>query len=138
MNFAINKQHRPKTPLMSMTPMIDVTFLLLVFFLISNSQAKPESSLAPGLQAISAESGSAADLEQQSVELVMHNGSPVFRVGSRDVHDRESLAAVLETLPREPGIFVKGSGAVETSFAATALQVCRDVGFTKVTYVPLD
>jgi len=138
MNFTIDEETRPKTPLMSMTPMIDVTFLLLVFFLISTSQAPPETSLAPGLQAISADGGSAADLEQQSIELVLLGGSPAYRVGSRVVRDRQSLAAVIEPLPREPGIFVKGSGEVDTAFAATALQVCRDVGFTKVTYVPLN
>lgn len=137
MNFSHADDRRPKTPLMSMTPMIDVTFLLLVFFLISTSQTPPESALAPGLQAISAEGGASADLEQQSVELVISNGAPAYRVGSRLVRDRESLASILETLPRGPGIFVKGSGDVDTGFAAAALQVCRDAGFTKVTYVPI-
>jgi len=121
-----------------MTPMIDVTFLLLVFFLITASQAPPESALAPGLRAINAEAGPSADLEQQSIEVVMHLGMPAFRVGTRIAKDAESLRAILEVLPREPGIFVKGSGAVETRYAAVALQACRDVGFLKVTYVPMD
>ena len=133
------REHSSRSTLlrMSMTPMIDVTFLLLIFFLISTTQAPPESALSPGLQAISAETGSSSDFERQTVEIVTHAGSPAYRVGSRIIRDRETLLRVLRSLPKEGGVFVEGSGGVTTRYAAEALQTARDAGFRKVTYVPV-
>lgn len=137
MNFARKNGSRPTLLRMSMTPMIDVTFLLLIFFLISTSQTPPESALSPGLQAISAEAGSSSDFERQTVEILTHLGTPAYRVGSRIIRDRETLMSVLESLPKEGGLFVEGSGGVVTRYAAEALQSARDAGFEKVTYVPI-
>ena len=136
MNFSQPNARRPALTRMSMTPMIDVTFLLLVFFLVSTSQSPPESSLSQGLQAVSASAGSTSDLERQSLEIVDHLGAPAYRVGSRTVRTQDELAPILSALPKEQGIFVEGSDSALALHAAEAIQACRDAGFTKVTYVP--
>ncbi len=118
-----------------LTAFIDVVLFLLLYFLIAGSLAEQESQLASGLKADSKASGS-SDLAPQIVIVGVAQGKAVYQLGSRSFSDRASLVAVLSQLPKERGVFVKVSSLAPVSGAATALQACRDAGFTKVNYVP--
>ena len=120
----------------NMTPMIDVVFLLLVFFLVSTTQMPPEANISPGLQAEQEGRVGSSDLEMQIVDVKMVDGLPAFVVGERVLRDRGSLVAVLRELPKGPGVFVRCSDAMKTRHAASAMQACRDAGFERMTYVP--
>lgn len=121
---------------LEMTPMIDVIFLLLIYFFLSTTYRPPESRLSPALQAERVEGGSGADFQPQIVDVTMFDGRPGFGLGERIVRDRASLTSLLERLPKEGGVFVRGGNDVETSWAIDALQASADAGFLKVTYVP--
>ncbi|RMD65561.1 MAG: biopolymer transporter ExbD [Planctomycetota bacterium] len=117
------------------TAMIDVIFLLLIFFMATTSLTPPESRLSPALAAERREAG-ASDLTPQIVRVRMQDGSPVFQFGARILRDKRSLTALLRTLPKEQGVFVKVEDDAPVEAAAAALQACRDAGFARVTYVP--
>lgn len=122
---------------LNLPSMIDVVFLLLIFFLFSSIINPSEAHLAPNIQSQSAEGASSGrDFAPQVVLVEMLDGAPVYRIGSRVVRDRRELASILRDLPRELGVFVRVDDAVPVGFAASAIQVCRDAGYTKVTYVP--
>jgi biopolymer transport protein ExbD len=120
---------------LQLAPMIDVIFLLLIFFMTTTTLATPESELASGLQA-QRHGGVAADLAPQILEVIRAGDQTIFRIGERTVRDREALRAVLASLPKDAGVFVKVSSAVDVADAAAALQTCRDAGYARVTYVP--
>ena len=119
-----------------MTPMIDVIFLLLIYFFLSTVHAPPESRLSPALQAERVRGGAGADFQAQIVDVRPVEGRAAFVVGSRAVFDAPSLRRVLEALPKEGGVFVRGHEGVRTTAAVDALQAARDAGFERVTYVP--
>jgi len=118
-----------------LTSMIDVVFLLLIFFLVTSNFAQQERELPSALQT---EGGGvrASDLQPQVVEIRMLDGSPVFVIGERAVRTRVDLQALLSQLPKEPGVAVKSDPEVPISAVAAALQAARDAGFTKRSYVP--
>lgn len=120
-----------------LTPMVDVVFLLLIYFLLTTTQSVPESTLSPALQAV-AESGSEPrDLEPQVVRVELGaSGEAVFVVGSRSMSTRAELTLVLERLPKEGGVFVRADGGLPFGPLAEALQACTDAGFIGVTYLP--
>jgi len=133
----LSKQKRSRLPSpLQITPMIDVIFLLLIYFLLSTSYSPPESELVPSLQSQRVESGSAADLQPQIVEVDIFQGAPGFRIGGRVLRSKDELRAVLEELPSEGGVFIEGADRVTVRWAAAAIQASRDAGFEKVTYVP--
>jgi len=121
---------------LQITPMIDVIFLLLIYFLLSTSYSPPEAELVPSLQSQRVESGSAADLQPQIIEVDIFQGEPGFRIGGRILRTKEDLRALLEELPSEGGVFIEGADRVTVRWAAAAIQASRDAGFEKVTYVP--
>lgn len=137
MNFShhrqMSNQDRGHLPL---TSMIDVVFLLLIFFLVTASSTPNESDLASALQSEQAGGGRAADLQPQIVSVLLQDGSPIYRLGARIMTTKQELTTVLRQLPKEGGVFVKVSGAAPIRSMTAALQACKDAGFTKVTYVP--
>jgi hypothetical protein len=99
--------------------------------------ARPEDRLSPTLRTErESRAGPASDFELQVVEALRLETGPVYRLGSRLLSDRAALTAALESLDRSSGVFVKVHDDVRVGFAVAAVQVARDLGFEKVTYVP--
>lgn len=122
---------------LNLASMIDVVFLLLIFFLFSSIISPSESQLTPNIQTQSVDSASRSnDFSPQVVAVVIADGQPVYRIGSRIIKQRSELLTLLRDLPHELGVFVRVDDAVPVGFAVGAIQTCRDAGFEKVTYVP--
>ena len=122
---------------LNLASMIDVTFLLLIYLMVTMVLRDREDHLSPTLQTESeAAAGEASDFQPQIIEVMMFEGAPAYRLGSRVMRDRSELAEAIAHLPRSVGIFVKVKGGVPVGFAVQAIQVSRDAGFDQVTYVP--
>ena len=121
---------------LELTSMVDVIFLLLIYFLMTISYTPPEARLTPALQAERVGGGRSADLEPQLVHVEIARGAPVYRIGERTMTDAGELALILERLPKEGGVFVRGDNAVPVGFGVAAMQASYAAGFVKVTYVP--
>lgn len=121
-----------------LTSLIDVVFLLLIFFMVTSSMAISESQLLSALQMEKAGAGRASDLAPQVVNVEVRDGAPVFRLGDRVITTKHELTAILAGLPKESGVFVRVSGAAPVEAAAAALQAVKDAGFTRVSYVPAE
>ncbi len=118
--------------------MIDVTFLLLIYFMVTTVLAKPEDRLSPTLQTQRQRADATSDFQLQIVEVLLLEGRPAYRVGARVARTEAELLDALETLPRSVGVFIKVYDQVPVGFAVSAIQAARDVGFDQVTYVPGD
>jgi biopolymer transport protein ExbD len=121
---------------LGLTPLIDVIFLLLIFFLITSSTERDESSLDASLRAEQKGDGATSDLQPQVVSAILRDGVPAFQLGSRTTTDRAELLRWLDPLPKDSGVFVKASSRLTVDTAAELLQAVRDAGFDRVTYLP--
>jgi biopolymer transport protein ExbD len=120
-----------------LTSMIDVVFLLLVYFLVTSSFAQPERDLSSSVQT---DGGGVrtSDLQPQIVMIELLNGQSVYRVGSNIVDSKEELTRVLRSLPKEPGVAIRARRDVPIRSIAVAMQASQDAGFTRRSYVPTD
>ena len=120
-----------------LTSMIDVVFLLLIFFLVTADFAQQEHKLPSALQT---EGGGvrSSDLQPQIIRISLDDGEPVFTIGQVRSSDRVSLEAVLKQLPRDAGVAIKADPDVPIQSIATALQAARNAGFSRRSYVPGD
>lgn len=121
---------RARLPLIAM---IDVVMFLLFYFIIAGNIAAEEALLSTTLG--TAEGRSTSLLQSQTLIIEIQGGAVVYRMGDRVMADRASLAAVLDRLPREAGIIVRPSPTVPVEATATAVQVARDAGFTRISYL---
>ena len=123
---------------LNLASMIDVTFLLLIYFIATMVIVEQEDHLDPTLQTETENaSGETSDFQPQVIEVLVHEGGPAYRLGMRVYRDRAGLAAALEPLPKSVGVFINVSAGVPVGFAVTAIQVSTDAGFEQVTYVPV-
>lgn len=123
-----------------MTSMIDVVFLLLIFFMTTSSFVETERNLE---SAIDMQKGAAAesqsDLAPAIVEIVESGGRYVYKLGAREMTEQAELLSVLEQFPpaaRMDGAFVRVSDGAPFRMAAAAIQTAKTAGFLVVTYVP--
>ncbi|MDY7107748.1 MAG: biopolymer transporter ExbD [Planctomycetota bacterium] len=122
---------------LNLASMIDVTFLLLAYFMLTMVLTAREDHLSPTLQTQrDTLSGEASDFQPQIIEVVVLEGAPAYRLGTQVLRTREELAGALEGLPTEVGVFVKVYDGVNVGYAVAAIQLARDAGFQQVTYVP--
>ncbi len=131
------KQDRIQEVRLHLTSMIDIIFLLLIFFIVNTQFILPESHLDPNIQTQSdSDAASAADFTPQVLTVESLDGQPAYRLGSRIVRARAELLPMLQALPKDLGIFVKIADQIPVEFTVAAIQSCHDAGFEKITYVP--
>ena len=139
MKLSSRKVQREKKIALSMTSMIDVVFLLLIFFMTTASFVKTERDLDSAIKVNEKSVAQASDLEPAIVEIVSGGSGFVFRVGSRELATGAELTNVLRAFPNKlDGAFVRVSDGAPFQMAAEAIQACKDADFVSVSYVPMD
>lgn len=116
--------------------MIDVTFLLLIYFIVTTVLTPPEAELTPALKVEQGVEQRTNDLEPQVITVKTQNSRPVYQLGDQVLFDRNQLATMLAKLPHEPGVIIRVEDSVTVGFAIAAVQEARLAGFERVTYVP--
>lgn len=120
-----------------LTSMIDVVFLLLVYFLVTSNFAQLERDLSSAVQA---DGGGArtSELQPQIIEISYRDGVVIYTIGSRGADSKAGLTQILEALPKEPGVAIRATRDVPIGAIAAAMQASQDAGFTRRSYVPAD
>lgn len=128
-----------------MTPMIDVVFQLLIFFICTASFQPPEESLAAAMS-LPKTSGESVDppldpkleeLEPVVVKVFREQGQVHWRIGEAVCQTPEQFRGVVRTLARTqsqlPVILDPQPGA-QVKDAVFVYDVCLLSGFTKVQF----
>ena len=136
---------REREPLeLKMTPMIDVVFLLLVFFLWTSSFEEPEfllpSAIAEPPTAAGSNTVSSAPVEafdEIIIGVVMKDGVPTILFNSQRIEDIEALRQRLRKIIDIgvlPPVIVDPSRDVPMGTAIEVYDVARQVGFDRVLF----
>ncbi len=139
MKLSSRKIDRERKIELSMTSMIDVVFLLLIFFMVSSSFVKTERQLEPTIKVKKKSvSQAASDMEPAIIEVVRSGNRFVYKIGSLEMTSDEELTEVLERFDNKmDGAFVRVADGVPFRMAAAAIQACKSAKFMTVSYVPL-
>lgn len=122
---------------LSMTSMIDVVFLLLIFFLTTASFVPTERDLESSMR-VQSTSASVSDFQPAMVDVVPGRSGFVYRLGQRELEDPEQLVDLLSRFENKAqGAFVRVSDRAPFRMAAAAIQACKTAGFASVSYIPL-
>jgi biopolymer transport protein ExbD len=123
---------------LSMTSMIDVVFLLLIFFLTTATFVPTERDLDSAIR-VESSSEAIADLQPAVIEVVRGSAGYVYRLGQRELDDPQQLYDLLRRFDNKmQGAFVRVSDGAPFRMAAAAVQACKDAGFPTVSYIPLE
>jgi biopolymer transport protein ExbD len=139
MKLSSRKTQRNPRASLQMTSMIDVVFLLLIFFMTTASFVRTERNLATAIKVNDKSSSSSPnDLEPAIVEVVSSGGVFLYRIGGRETESLEELTGILKQFDNKlDGAFVRVSDGAPFGMAASAIQACKSAQFTTVSYVPM-
>jgi biopolymer transport protein ExbD len=137
MRLTSHKPQRESQPELPMTSMIDVVFLLLIFFMTTSAFVKTERELDSGIKVNRAAGSALEDFDPAVIDVVAADTGYVFRIGSRDISTQQELTRVLRQFPNRDAAFVRVSDEVPFDLAAAAIQACKSARFVTVSYVPL-
>jgi biopolymer transport protein ExbD len=119
-----------------LTSMIDVVFLLLIYFLVTSSLVKEERELDAGIQVRRA-SAAASNLAPTIVRIVPGASGFVYKIGGRELTSQTELTRLLAQLENKTEMaYVSPDDDAPYDMAAAAIQALKDARFLNVTYAP--
>jgi biopolymer transport protein ExbD len=127
----------------TMTPMIDVIFLLLIFFICTASFRSPERNLPTHLLwrgSVRSEvevDPEVIDLGEIVVKLIRHDGHTRWQINDVDYSRLAEVRAVLEkikTLKADLPVILDVQASVPMADVIDLYDLCRQVGLEKVQF----
>ncbi|MCA9176406.1 MAG: biopolymer transporter ExbD [Planctomycetales bacterium] len=139
MKLSSHKLDRRNRFELSMTSMIDVVFLLLIFFMTTSNFVLTERNLDSTIKVDRGSSNAPSELEPVIIEVVRVDDEDVFRLGGRTLKTADELTQVLSSMPpTDDGAFVRVADDAPFGMAAAAIQACRAARILMVSYIPME
>ena len=135
-----NRQLRGSRLELSMTSMIDVVFLLLIFFIVTTTFVRPEREIVSSIKVNEKQTAANdSNLDPAIVDVIRQNSEVLFRIGAVRTNDLEEVKKLLAGFENKvDGAFVRVADDVPYEAAAQAIGACKASGFTSVSYLSLD
>jgi biopolymer transport protein ExbD len=128
------KTHQDEQPQLNLTPMIDVLFLLIMFFMVASNFNDLERNIGVQVPQV-AEAGDAVTPPQPRVVNVFADGRIDLDGHAVTLTELTTRLAAAHTTAVDPSVVVRGDAACQFQHVASALGACRaakisDLGIT--------
>ena len=121
-----------------MTSMIDVVFLLLIFFIVTTTFVRPERQIQSTIRVNeSRQTTDMSNLDPAIVEIARLGQDVIFKIGAIQTTDLEEIKTILREFEnKSEGAFIRAADNVPFEAAAQAIGACKSSGFPTVSYLP--
>ncbi len=125
---------------LSMTAMIDVVFLLLIFFLVTSTFVQPEQQVAADIQTErTAGNQASTDWQPALIEIIGSGEQTIFQLGAIRTNRLTDLKVPLQQFPnKSEGAMVQVGNGASFEQVAQVIGMCKSAGFVSVAYLPGD
>lgn len=132
----LNRQWRGNPPQLATAGMIDVVFLLLIFFLVNSSFKPTERQIESQLTDPQAKS-SVAQEEPLVIQVGFRGQLAEYRVGGQVFGDRIELLTWMKEWPlKSQTVIIEIPAACPVEVPIHLLNDCRRAGFESIAYLP--
>lgn len=125
------KLQHDEMPALNLTSMIDVLFLLIIFFMVATKFDEMERNIEVAVPQV-AQAGEDAPPKQPLIVSVLADGK--MSLDGKDVSESEltSKLAAARTPLTEPTVVIHGDAKCAFQHVATALGACRQAGISEL------
>ena len=125
------KLQHDETPTMNLTSMIDVLFLLIIFFMVATKFDEMERNIQVDVPQV-AQAGEGAPPRQPLVVSVASDGHFELDGTKVTTEDLTARLAAARTPLTEPTVVIHGDATCPFQHVATALGACRQAGVSEL------
>ena len=125
------KTHTDENPTLNLTPMIDIVFLIIIFFMVGTKFTELEQNIDLQVPQVS-EVGTLTPAPEKRVINVYQDGRISL---DRKMISLDELKSQLETARgqySDLGVIVRGDAQGAFQNVATVLSICRQVGISEL------
>jgi biopolymer transport protein ExbD len=125
------KLQHDEAPTLNLTSMIDVLFLLIIFFMVATKFDELERNIDVALPQVS-EAGESSPPPQPSIVAVHSDGHIELDGIEVSLEDLPDTLAAKRTQTGDPSVVIRGDGACAFQHVASALAACRQAGISEL------
>lgn len=119
-----------------MSSMIDVTFLLLIYFVVTQREEIAEAHLAVNLPSVN-RAQQKSDEKPNLLEIEIHPGQLYLKKNPMTLAELQDTLGRMTALDTEQTVIVKTSVLAQTRELVTVLDTCKGLGLTKLNVMTL-
>jgi len=123
------RTHQDESPALNLTPMIDIVFLLIIFFMVGTKFAEWERKMTLKVPQVK-NVGALAPAPEKRIINVYGDGRVTLDREFVSMEELESRLAAAREQYNELGVVVRGDAEGAFQNVASVLGVCRDAGIT--------
>ncbi len=125
------KTHSDEQPSLNLTPMIDIVFLLIIFFMVGTKFSEIERKIGLELPSVSDSGTLSAAPEKKLVNVYQDGRIELDRTTVSLAELTERLAVARREYPKL-GVLVRGDADSKYQSVARVLNACRQAGISKM------
>ena len=125
------KTHHDDMPTMNMTPMIDVIFQLIVYFMVGTSFTQMEQKMGLKVPEVAGQ-GAMTTAPSKKVVNVYRNGEVTLDRRSVSLVELTNQLAAARSQYKHLGVTVRGDADIHLQRVAEVLQACRKSGVSEM------
>jgi biopolymer transport protein ExbD len=125
------KTHIDEQPSLNLTPMIDVVFLLIIFFMVGTQYSELERSLGLDVPEVS-DGGALTAAPDKRVINVYQDGHITLDREAVSLEQLTSRLAQARSQYQDIGVVVRGDGAGPFQHVAEVLNACKQAGISEL------
>ncbi|HEX4129292.1 MAG TPA: biopolymer transporter ExbD [Pirellulales bacterium] len=125
------KTHVDEQPSLNLTSMIDVTFLLIIFFMVGTKFTEMERKIGLRVPQVS-DHGALSAAPEKKVVNVYRDGQIVLDQHTVTVDELTARLAAARSQYRDLGVLVRGDGDGRYKNVAEVLNACKKAGIAEL------
>ena len=125
------KTHLDEQPTLNMTPMIDIVFLLIIFFMVGTKFTELERKIGLKVPSVN-NSGALTAAPEKKVINVHADGEISFRGNQVNIDDLITMLEAAREENQDLGVLVRGDAEGPFQNVATVLNACRIAGISEM------
>lgn len=125
------KTHQDELPVLNFTPMVDIVFNLLIFFMVSTQFVDDERKVDLSLPNVGGAAG-LSEVPRSRTINVFRDGTITLDSQPVNVNELRSLLAAAHRQYEGLQVTIRGDGAAPYQAVASAITACRQAGVAEM------
>ena len=125
------KTHLDEQPTLNLTPMIDIVFLLIIFFMVGTKFTELERKIGLRVPEV-VDKGALTAAPERKIVNVFRDGTVTLDQVPRTLDELTARLAAARSQYSDLGVLIRGDAQCEFQLVASVLNACKQAGIREL------